>query len=373
MTNGVKTNDNTQPVVTDVGTGQVGFYETKIWSGVDDPFYKKNENMYSMISSSWSDKVLTWTDIYEPNVVKTATYRGLLSDHSGYAVRPIEPTWDANDEIDFILQLKKAMTGNGFHLASSVGAEGKDALKQITGAATSLAKGIFELRKGNFHAAASAVGLTAGKRKATGKQLTGNVLAIQLGMLPLISDLKSGAEALADILHGPKRHKVKISKVKNGYYHEIYRPDLRCGYIRRIESLIWSQTSELTISERLSLADVPTMLYNAVPLSFVLDWVIPIGNYLEAAMFSQFALSGQGVRTTFIKGRAEVGNPTDVKKSYGYVNSVSGAHYTESMVSVGRSIVVDLPVPLPRVKTLSSVPSFRRALTAVSLIGQRLL
>lgn len=370
MTTGNRTFDGTTLISTSVGTARVGIYHSKTWTGDDDPL-KKRENTYFMDYRSWSDQLCQFRHVLNPNTWRDTAFRNVCSDIYGYCVTPVDPVWDNNDELSLILKLKQALAGNSFNFASSIGAEGKDALKQITGSASSLAKSILLLRQGRFKQAAAAAGITPRRSGNHAKNLSGNVLAVQLGWLPLIGDMSSAAQALAQIVAGPKTASRTVQSRRQGYYHNIYHPESRVGDIVRIERLKWTLTGELSIPDKLSIPDVPVALYNAVPMSFVLDWVIPIGDYLEAAMFAGYTLTGSGVRTTFVRGSAETHGPT--RPADFQMLEMRGAKWTETKVSVNRRPITGLTVPFPSVKTLKDVPSWRRALTAVSLVAQRLL
>lgn len=368
MTTGTRTFDGTTLVPVSTGNARVGIYHSKTWSGTDDPL-KKRENQYTMSYGSWSDQVCYFRHRLYPDEWRTTSARNFAE--WGQVVIPKPPQWDSNDELSLILKLKQELSGSSFNFASSIGAEGHDALKQITGSASSLAKSILLLRKGNFAGAARAVGLTPRRSSNHAKNLSGNVLAVQLGWLPLVSDMKSAAESLANIVAGPKRTSRTVTMRKQGFYHNAWHPESRVGDIVLFERLKWTLTGELSIAEKLSMADVPVALYNAVPMSFVLDWVIPIGDYLEAVMFAGYTLTGSGVRTTFVRGHADVRQPTNPADFQ--VLEVRGMKYTQTDVSVNRRPITGLTVPFPSVKTLKDVPSWRRALTAVSLVAQRLL
>jgi hypothetical protein len=115
------------------------------------------------------------------------------------------------------------------------------------------------------------------------------------------------------------------------------------------------------------LKDPLSVAWELLPYSFVADWFIPIGDFLQARGLSQ-ALTG-----SFVSSTKEV--------AYGYNLHVTEPDpqpwwvktQTKTISELGyfeRAIGITLEVPLPTAKPLMDVPSWKRAANAVALLSQ---
>lgn len=115
------------------------------------------------------------------------------------------------------------------------------------------------------------------------------------------------------------------------------------------------------------LQDPLSVAWELLPYSFVLDWFIPVGNYLQARALPQ-AISGQYIIS--YRRRARL--------NFLWIHQTSGseqiiwkkrAEGSYEQYSFTRSITTTLPnPPLPKIKPLGSVPSWQKALTSVALL-----
>ncbi len=114
------------------------------------------------------------------------------------------------------------------------------------------------------------------------------------------------------------------------------------------------------------LTDPSSVLWELTPWSFVIDWFIPIGNYLNARGLAQ-ATTGTYVYswTSYEKWSID-----------GYVHPTPNTKTTASpsieymYLQVWRSISTSVTTPRPRMKPLGEVLSWKRAANAVALLTQ---
>jgi hypothetical protein len=115
----------------------------------------------------------------------------------------------------------------------------------------------------------------------------------------------------------------------------------------------------------LGLKDPSSLVWERLPWSFVADWFIPIQDYLQARALTQ-SVSGTFVKTI-----------TEKRVVKGFHYESGGYHFDDpgyygKYVKCNRYVYTSLPdVPLPRFKPLGDVPSWKRALNAVSLLVQK--
>lgn len=365
MTTGTIINNNWTPVVTSCGPGNIGFHNQKSWTGGDDPLHR-SINAYSMTRTAQRDSLIEWVFNNTPNNVYTGTYvscfGGIVAD---------DCTLSDNDELTLLNRLGESIRGHTFDAANSFGAEGRDALKQIADAAGSFYHGVKQLKRGNVGGALANFGLNPKMEKNVGlhKSLSGKVLATQLGWLPLLGDIKSATEALDAIVSRPLERTYSAKVKVKGYCHPASRITEDIGFAQRSKKLTWTLSVTPTFAGQLSISnpwDIADMAWNAATLSFVYDWFMPVGDYLNAqSIVTEFKGSG------FFNLRYKYHASTTMA-ALGH-SIVSGNPYEIDHVEFSRVPVSTLTVPLPKFRDFKKVPSWARALTAVTLAAQILL
>lgn len=281
------------------------------------------------------------------------------------------PVFDANDQLKLVNKLKAQIRGSDFNLAVFLG-EGHQTVKMITSTAIKIAAAGMMARKGRFADAARHLTEARGNNFFGRAKKTGanSWLELQYGWLPLLSDVKSGAEQLAHILHYPKtktyraRHlkRVKYSAAKFSWNWA----DAYCTVSRQIIAHITEPEGTLSVS---GLIDPELVAWELLPFSFVADWFIPVGDYLEARAFSR-RLSGTFVTTDkstkYCRNITEqVRDPTEPKGHNVAANTAS-----MRVTNLTRSISTTLSVPFPTVKPVSQALSWRHMLNAIALTAQ---
>lgn len=195
-------------------------------------------------------------------------------------------------------------------------------------------------------------------------------LELQYGWKPVLRDLKTGSEALAEQLHFPrrKRYFARIKKpyprrmcaVKTGTFWPLY-PSSENNFASR---QIIAYMDEKDVPSMVGFSNLPSVVLELTPWSFVADWIIPIGDYLSARGVAS-ALVGTFVTTTLehLKVNAPRGEYSANKYASFPKNFWHRFIYNRSVSSV-------LSVPLPTVKPLSGVLSWTRAANALALLQQ---
>jgi hypothetical protein len=310
--------------------------------------------------------------------------------------------WTSNDDIALLGNLRTQIAGSSFNAAVTA-AEAPEALWMIKDAATRIAKFYVAIRKGNLPKAAKALlsdvkpsgftraGKASSKRiftkeevfinKRAAKRRNGapqtaarNWLELQYGWLPLLSDAEAGAQFLAHQTSSPFQYRVTATRFAGGTsaampwvqgVFDTSNANFKWKYRGTSSSKrIIAFLREKDVVGLSGLKDPLSVVWELLPYSFVVDWFIPIGNYLQARGLSQ-ALTGTFITCTLRKTRWKTplqwGTTT-------FDPSNSGPSATAENYSFSRVISTNLAVPLPEVKGLNQVPSWRRAANAVSLL-----
>lgn len=397
------------------GENLCGKLRTKTWNGTDSVpiiIAPREKKFYTTVDrrgrrvkraywtapkrakpTSFNPFTASGVETFEPvsEFTLTGDYGGTRT-FTGYAVSslfgtgPQYPTWTPDAEYKLIGRLKESVRGSDFNMATFLG-EGHETLRMIGDAAIRIARGLHLLRKGNVTGAILEMSRSASKhplyrrsvenvRRRGVEQVASNLLEVRWGWMPLLHDMRSAAEMLSHRLNVPyrQRHRARVTLkgvVPGGIYHDW--SDAICLYSKQIVAEFSEPES---IPKLLGLLDPEVLAWELAPLSCLVDYVVPIGGWLEARAFAS-SLSGKFCRTEY--KRARWGGLT-LGKIYvrvpGYPSSFSGSGKGAygSTFSINRTVVSSLDVPKPVVRPLSQIASFRNttnALAVLALVAER--
>jgi len=272
-------------------------------------------------------------------------------------------------------------------------AERKQTADLFADTALKLTRAISAVRKGDIVGAAKAVGISASRRgfssvsrnirNATGnekeKQISRAWLALQYGWKPLLDDCYGAAEQIAQA--NTRNQQTRVSRTKSitenlstsNHFNESL-----VGYWSSYET---AQTVEIkyvlhysvpgTIDHLLSQIGVtnPAMIaWELMPWSFVIDWFLPVGNFinqLDATAGLQFV---SGSKTTFSRT-----NATGTRYYNKPLTPISGGALgvvtkSTNIVSVNR--VKILSFPTAGAPSFKNPFSFQHLANAMALLSQ---
>jgi hypothetical protein len=123
---------------------------------------------------------------------------------------------------------------------------------------------------------------------------------------------------------------------------------------------------EISFGRSLGLTDPFQVLWEITPFSFVFDWFLPVGAFLENLAVIP-SLKGRFLITKF--SRTVAGFTTDKSVDHRF----SGSNRLGQQVTVTRTVSNALSVQLPQFVGPSSAMSGKRIANAVSLVHQLFL
>jgi hypothetical protein len=238
-------------------------------------------------------------------------------------------------------------------------------------------------RKGNWTGAVSALGINPSKvhQSLKNKSLASAWLEIQYGWRPLLSDIYSGMALANDLLNpqvNPKQLHV-VRRLSETYWGRNPSDFVATQWTGLQVSTAGTASVEVRYDYRISDSTIAFLnslsvlnpLYVgwvAVPFSFVVDWLIPVGDWLQSLSSTlglQF-VSGYSTRRSFGRatasatGRAELGpsNPTLYR-----AGSTSAA---AELCRITRIAYTSWPWPVPYIRFPFS--SDERVANAIALI-----
>lgn len=309
---------------------------------------------------------------YYPSIVGSGTWNMAYSCGS-------DP-WTANDELALIAKLRERILGSDFNLSVFIG-EGHQTLKMIADAATTLGKAFLAAKNGNFKKSFQALHGYARRRGRTMKKKgASSWLELQYGWLPLLSDVRGGAEYLNRLMGDPVFRVTASRRCRNfsgfvnakGSAVRYYAyGNWGCDFAVKTGMRSKKITAYLKSVDELSAAgitDPRSVAWELVPFSFVVDWFLPVGTYLEGLN------TARSLKATYcISSRwyVKASKPTAVWSKYPNtlkVRAYSGNAVTWEGWNFSRTITTSLNIPLPEAKPLEAVASLAHCINAVALL-----
>lgn len=263
-------------------------------------------------------------------------------------------------------------------------AERKQTANLISTTAYRIADAARSLRRGNLLGVYKSLGLQGQPTRAqvakvtktpADKRLASHWLEYNFGVVPLLRDVQSAAELLASHVSGDLYHTTAVGTATyanarslnrnqghpfNGVIVQDVRVRFKARY--RLDSMSKAVLSQTGITNPLAVA------WELVPYSFVVDWFLPVGNYLQMLYaFDGFELTG-GYTSTLWKGT--------MTKDYNWglgagTGSTSTGSSSYKQVRYTRVPMTDWPsVALPQFRNPLENGPLWKFLTSMSLMRQ---
>jgi hypothetical protein len=277
-----------------------------------------------------------------------------------------------------------ALKGMKVNLGNALG-QSKQTVNMILNTARKIGLSLSSLRRGNLVQAYQALGLDpkAAKSKRllpqkSSKALADEWLALQFGWKPLLKDVYDGCEDLARLSQEPRRLRVTSSRTKRwdvsfqeGAWEGLPVTVRDQGqYTRRYVYVFTYRHETITSLSRFGLTNPASVAWELTPWSFVVDWFIPVGNFIDA-LDATFGFEFQkGCVTTFQKtSQSATCNAAGLVNGHTY--SVMKAKTVQDLVFCQRVPLGGFPsAVIPRLGTFSLSPT--RGVTVAALLRQRL-
>lgn len=203
-------------------------------------------------------------------------------------------------------------------------AERKQVVNMVNDVVARVTKAITAIRRRDFRKASRALGLTRNPKNLS-SSVASNWLAYQYGWQPLLSDVKGAAEHLARNSFG-RPMTIRVNKRRsftspvydqttvsggldgNSYggnirvYFDGKKTDARIGLTFEVTNDLVRQSSELGIHDPITLA------WELLPYSFVVDWFLPVGNFLQRLNYDSGLSFRSGYTVYYTSQKGNVSN-----------------------------------------------------------------
>lgn len=238
--------------------------------------------------------------------------------------------WSSNDDIKLLNRLIDKIKGTDFNASVFLG-EGHQTLGLIADSAIRIRKALTHLHRGDIAGTARSLLEGTSRKplkpyatmghvsKASPKVLANNWLELIYGWLPLLNDAHDAAEQLAHYLSEPleRCYKASLKKAYEGKTlmyvgntttgkspntTDVYRFFDSYYTSSRIDRLSIYIKEKPDAIAQLGLKNPLPVAWELTPWSFVVDWFIPIGQYLEARGLTSL-VPGIYQKSTLSQGR----------------------------------------------------------------------
>lgn len=354
------------------GAGRVGFIpptnyllvRNTISSNIDGFFEQKY-----LSGGKWRT-----TALYRGNVLGMDMANGWQSASNGYPARGVPQSL-----IDqAITKARLALKDQKVNLAVAF-AERDSTARMIGDNARAIADAVRHLRKGRFKRAARSLGI-AKPGKPRGKEVTSRWLELQYGWKPLLQDVYGATEALArrnehDWLVSAKGsaresidETINVSKSSPRIIRGTLQTRGHRGVFARIDAI--PRDGLLKSFSATGITNPATVAWELVPFSFVVDWFLPVGDYIDSMdALIGFKRSWCSVTTIEKFDSRFVGNPKEQFTSSGMLNEVTrSASQHRKYIKMVRTVYDDsVPIPvLPRFKNPVSLGHMANGLSLLA-------
>lgn len=355
-------------------TSTVKYYRTRrvrVYAAKVKP--KRTENGYTMSLTDVNDTVTTEVVKCPFPTGRTKTEYGSTRGNWNHATS-FSSLWGPNDDLALIGKLSDRISGDAFNMLVFLG-EGREALQTITHSATRIYKSLKALKKGNLRKASKELvgnqgpGWSKIHPKANGvpgsdSWISQRWLELQYGWKPLLQDIFSAASHFAHMQNRPKELKYRVRGKRRTSKLASSSTSYEVGGDALASKTIVAHVHMIYEDVLLGLTDPRAVAWELMPWSFVVDWFIPIGNYLDAINLNN-ALNATYVTSTLFKATAYAAYPyPDGVRTY-----PNGIVFNHTTVQSTRVISSSLPVRLPAVKPWSKIATWQHAANALALLS----
>lgn len=221
-----------------------------------------------------------------------------------------------------------------------------ETLRFIATALEDMIRGYRALRQGNF---GKMIRYLPVKPRRAVKSASQAYVAYQYGIKPLISDVQAAAKGVETLIaNAYGRAYVNVKDTEYGP-PEVYRIANSDGYVkgefirgRKIELFFRIANPELYALDRYGLLNPYALAWELLPLSFVLDWFVHVGSFLQAFTTPLAIAFDSGYQTDYLSNIYECRWIGDAVAYRGLWPGMQIRHR-----SMRRTLLVSFPIPLP--------------------------
>lgn len=249
-------------------------------------FYRNVSNAYGSCKNIHSSNP-GLTQVYTGVVGGGTGVLGRFNSGSHFDAAMLESATDPSIDNAALIEARTKLKGEGVNLGIAF-AERKRTARLVGDTATNIGMAFRFLRNGQTRKAMDRLGITSARREPRGGNVPQKWLELQYGWKPLLSDVYGSVKRLNRL---DQRDWLVTSKAKrrSETLRTVTFSGLESGVmvVRRTDSVFvridGGPNNDLTMSlESLGILNPLLVGWELVPYSFVVDWFLPVGGYLES-------------------------------------------------------------------------------------------
>ncbi len=334
-----------------------GNFSSRTWNGTDGRYYI----VAGRKKTKWNNYTMTeYVHTGSPSVYPTG---GPYYINVGSAGNAIETDIPGYKNVALQSKITSKVRGHDFN-ALVVGGEADKTVHLVTNTIRTIGGALRDVKQRRFSDAARRLGIDGHTSKLHPKDVSGRWLEMQYGWLPLVNDCYEAANMLHERTSGPRKSVIHSSTSWTKPYNGSASPINWTGDgTFKITKHIWYEmTEQLSNARSLGLENPLTLAWELMPYSFVIDWFIPIGSYLDNMSVIP-TLSGRSM-TMIVREWTCSGAGTS--KYY------KGASASYRKVAVVRTVGSGLSLGTPSFKSFSEAMGGKHIANAIALAHQRM-
>lgn len=256
--------------------------------------------------------------------------------------------------------------------------ERKQTSNLVAKTASRLTGAVRRLRRGEIRGAMNALGIRRSARQPRSRLWSNNWLELQYGWKPLLSDVFGACEALSKrpasdwrvTAKGVRSRKQIATRTFWSWDAGVYTAECDIVAFVRIDAM--PQNDAIMSLASLGVTNPLTVGWELLPYSFVVDWFIPIGQYLDSLDASFGFGSAYTSSTHFIKGEWKGAGLSIRSGDFQIENDYRDR---KRIVRLQRTVSNGIPMPgLPSFKDPRSLGHMSNALALLAgAFGRRVL
>lgn len=266
------------------------YVRPKVYTQVYHPFYPAKRIYYSTRVRAVQKPITSAPLPYEYQGAKITTdpakHMGDAANHTAITMTVKAANWASNRALDRAYSKFKDAVHSSTAQTAANWAERRQTVDMIADDCATLRKAWQALRKGELHRFKRILRIRDRQNRYWSKPTDAAKLWLQyhFGWEPLVKDIYSSIEILQS--EGPSGLAVGRATVnapgnwgvlKSGWYHEC--PVARYRYL--LQARVKISNPNLMRASQLGLVNPAAVAWEVIPFSFLVDWFIPIGDFLN--------------------------------------------------------------------------------------------
>ena len=335
----------------DYGLGY-GARFVKSWAGVDRVGNQNaiaDDHVYQMVAVKFKCPKIQFR------------FRGSSGPYTSASAQYFGPVYgfpDSNVKNSNINRMYGDIKQHDFNAAISLAETNKN-VKMIGDAALKIAKAYKAASHGDLVKASQVL---TGNGRTPDNKVARNWLELQYGWLPLLGDAYKAANYVKSRTALVKlgSHRTRKKSVQAAISPVLVK--LKTCEIETRHQMILKSYQFVNEFDGLGFSDPASVLWELVPYSFVIDWFLPIGNFLEAANASRVTVG------TMVSTYCEIVRASGLQSS-SIVEVIGGESYDYSSITMGRTVGPMPSASMPTANPLQKVMSLGHTMNGIALLN----